>query len=321
MTDKHKLEVNKRIKKSIEHLVSFEKGTEFKPELKKRLKSSSASYVLLTKSVLAYLKYPLNINNIFDNRILKIDEAFEKSLKLNQNVQLLSLKTEVSSDYQQFIKENKIPVFDNDPFGERDSLFYKLNLIDLFIKLCNEFRYEKFCYFIDEHLSIEKRKYRVRNSDHFKIEDAFPDTEYLITEFIELRVTLFYIDYLLDNVEKKHENKENIDLFKPDRRFSKIFSDHKDLKELPEIIYEFIFESKTPLDNPFFSRLRYFLNNNKYKNNCLVPKKSNKLYGNIVNDFLGGNFTPDESRHINSQYDQLEKDLKEKLKNKGLDVK
>jgi len=222
INDKFKQEVNENLLKSIDHLVDFNQRIILKPEFKKRIGSLPHSHTFLAKSIFGFLEYLLNINNLDEEEISKVDKAFEKSVKFNQNDHLFFLKSQYQNEYKFFKKENSIQLLDNDLFGENDDLFDGLRLIDLFISFCNQFRYRKFCYFIDEHLKDQKVRQRFLNNRSFNTEAAFPDANSIFIKFIELRITLFYIDYLLDRsskfqlqnrikIEKEQSNKAQID--------------------------------------------------------------------------------------------------------------
>ncbi|NEV94953.1 hypothetical protein G3567_12465 [Psychroflexus sp. YR1-1] len=324
-TLKYRKEVDEQLSKCFNHLIELDKGICLTPYLKKLLSSELQSTKILAKSVLRFLFTFSNTKFIFDNSISETKKLFLDFQEHGDKSFLFDLKRKLEDENERFLVSYELSQYKDFHFNSDDALLEGLNFIDFFTSLCDSFRLKKFRYLVDDY--YDENKDTILDLDKpFNIYDAFPDADSRFTQFIQNRVNLYYLNFLLDKTKtvdhRQKDMKENLELFKPGSDFSKIFNDQK---VIPELIYDFLKDR----DKKFFTqanlnRLRYILEHSKYLGHVIIKGNDHApvTFTKVTGMFIGKDYDfKDESINITDRAKKIVKGLKKFSDRKNLNIK
>jgi hypothetical protein len=306
--------VDKELVKCFDHLIEKEKGLHLSPYLKKLSRSEKLSTRFLAKSVLGFIESTSNTHFLFENNDSEVENLFIEFTTHNDKSYLFDYKRKLENENDKFLESHQLSDYKDFLFERDDLLLKDLNLVDFYTSLCDAFRLKKFRYVLDECYPRSKSQ-PIGLDVSFNIYDAFPDANKRFSKFIENRVSLFYLNFLLDQTKTVEQNEEknigNLDLFKPGSEFSKIFNDQN---EIPKFIYDFL-KGKT---DKFFTqanlnRLRNILQHSKYENHVLIKANQDAgvTFTNVTGKFIGKDYKyKDESLNQTDLVEEIVEDLK-----------
>ena len=221
----------------------------------------------------------------------------------------------ILSEYQNY---SNLELFS---FNNQNKFLSTVEIVKVFESQIHPFRLEKFQYLI----SKEDHNNQLYLDTLVNLNNAFPDAYKKFIKLIKNRIAVFYINEIISYLEENEEQfklKGNLEIFKPDGEFKKIFNDDD---EIPKLIYEFL--DKQPEDffqPPNFSRLRNILEHSKYNDSVLLKNSeyARSTFNSIVGEYLGTEFNyKDEASNSLKKLNELKENLKKMSESKGLKIR
>lgn len=276
------------------------------------------------------------INSVFECIFIQIKlvQPHEKSI-FNQFNQFILEKLQNSGiesvkNFKEELKENFRSSILNKDYDYSDLELFSFNnqnkflktdeLVEVFKSQIHPIRWKKFQFLVKQ----EGINRGLDSDTIVSLSNAFPDAQEKFIKLIRNRIKLYYVEQVINYLEENEEQiklKGNIEIFKPDSEFAKIYNKFDGLENLPKLIFKFIEETEYKRENPFFERLNIFLRHCKYNGRYLMLNSAQSKYSDWVGKYLGKKYKYEKDKFDGNIYDEFEKKLIYFLKANKLDIK
>lgn len=316
--------VRDKLYESLDSILDSDKGLILKPKIQEKLNKKPLYYQILAHNIFQLIHLEFEIDYSHGN---KFNEVLTGFINTNNEKSIYDFRDELKNNFEKkIIKDMSFSGIERFSFNRNNKSLDFIILINVFIDSIEDFRFEKFKYFIE--VESNKADYvegKLVPKHFFDLLGAFPEAYEKFIKLLHNRYNLLGIEHVISIYESKEAKKNRIGdftLFEPDSDFSKIFNNQN---EIPDLIYNYILKVSLEDDyiNLFFCRLRIILRYSTYKNEVLMKKNkaSTSIFKNIVSKFTGSEYKYTSEVYITKEFESDLEDFKKLINNKSLDIK